>query len=142
MGLFSSKKSSSSTTISDVKEQNVGVEGDVGVLVSPEGAIAGGGGGTVQASPYSHVTQTISTEGLGGEEVQGLLDSILVDQAGTRESLSELAGDVTAGLRESQKQLGESLAATRAPEATQLAQLMPLALVLVLLVALGSFGRK
>ena len=147
MGLIggSSKTKKTSISVSDVKEQNVGVEaGDVGAFVSPGGALTGTGGGSVHANPYSTVTQNISTTRTGFEfgDVQGLIDSIFESQEGERDTMAGVAGSLAVSTQESQKQLGRALEETRAPEATQLTQLMPLALLVGVVLMLAMLGGR
>lgn len=149
MSFWGSEKKTYKTTttaVEEIKEQPVGVEGDVGVLVSPEGQLVSGGT-AIQAAPYSKVTQKISTRGVPGEEVRAMMDTLLADAAAERESWTGLGESMLAGAqaeRASYVGLGESLAsgiqaqsaqlggivkATKAPAASALTALAPLALL-------------
>ena len=126
-------------TAEEVKEQLVGVEGDVGVLVSPEAQVVSPGGGAIQAEPWSTVTSTVSSSGVSGEQVQSMMDSLLADSQAQRQSFTGFGESLASGLQEQSKQLGDIVAATKAPEQTALSSVLPLVLVgVVLYFILGS----
>lgn len=133
MGFFGSDKKTSTVTteIVETKDQRVQVGGSTGTLISPGATV--GGAGAVSAAPYSTVQQSITSTGASPAEVQGLLDSVFEEGSRDRAMIGGLAESLGSGLREQSQQLGEIVAAAKAPEQTALATLMPLVLGLAVL---------
>jgi len=120
-----------SKSYSAAQDQRVAVEGTIGTLVSPGAAVASPGSTAISAQPFSHVSQSIT--GLPGKEVQGLIDSVIANAAAERSAVTGLGEKLAQGIQSQSAQLGEIVAATKAPEHSALASLLPLALIGVVL---------
>lgn len=102
-----------------------------GVQVAPGATVASPSGAAITASAYSHVTQKITNEGFVAEDVAQLLGMIEEDRAGERTALTDLGQSLAAGVLAQSEQTAATLAATKAPDATTLTQVIPLLMLLV-----------
>lgn len=128
-GTSSKKTYTTQQTVNEAREQNLQIGGSAGTVVAPSAQVTEAGGGAVQASNWSNVYQTITSSGAKPAEVQKMLDSVFADATANRESLSGLAESLSVGLSDQGKALTDALAATRAPEQSALASLVPVLIV-------------
>ncbi len=118
--------------ISTSADQRVAVGGSTGTLVSPGAAV--GGTASAVAAPMSNITQNITTTGLKGPDVSQILSGFFEDRSGERQSFTSMADSIASGLKAQGQQLGEIVAAAKAPEQTQLNSILPLAILAIVLV--------
>jgi len=126
-------------TLTQAQDQRVQVGGSAGTVISPGAGVSEAGGGVALASPYSTVTQTITSSGVQSHEVQTLLDSVFANEGQSRATLADVAVSLSSGVQATNTQLSDLLAATKAPEQTALSSLLP---VLILLVIVLMFWGK
>ncbi len=140
MGLFGgdSTKKTTTQTLNLANDNRVQVGGSAGTLISPGAAVASPGGGAVNASPYSTVTQTFTNTGFQASDVNALLDDVFAAQQQTNDALSGLAGSLGSGLQAQTQKLGDIVEATQAPTQSALTTLLPFGLLALLL----FFGSK
>jgi hypothetical protein len=137
MALFGGSSKKTTTTVQTTSaDQRVAVGGSVGTLVSPAAAV--GGTGTISAAPYSKVTQQISSVGLKGTDIQAILGSFSQETAATRASMQSMAESIAGSLSVPMQQLGSIVAATKAPEQSQLNSLIPVFIVVAVLALVWS----
>lgn len=131
LGLFGGDSSSTTNAITNTtsQDQRTAVGGSVGSLVSPGAAVGTPGGGAVVAAPGATISQTNSVTGLTGPQVQGLLDTLTETEKQASASIANLGGSLAAGLQNQSQTLGQIVAATKTPDANLVTQLMPLAVI-------------
>jgi hypothetical protein len=121
------------------QDMRTAVGGNVDNLVAAGSAVGGSGGGTVVAGQGATVTQT--TSGMTGSDVTGMLDQFMDDRSAERETFASLGESLAGGLQAQGQQLAETLAATKAPDSTTLATLMPVLIIVGLVLALATLKR-
>lgn len=123
----------SSSSVSAAYDQRTQFASGSGLQVAPGGAVVSPGAGSVNAAARSTVRQTINTtnEGFVAEDVAQLLGMIEEDRADERAAFTAMGQSLAAGVLAQSEQAGTTLAATKAPDATTLTQVMPLLLLLV-----------
>ncbi len=122
------------TTNTSTADMRTAVGGNAENLISPGAAVAGGG--AVVAGQGAHVTQTLKSTGLSGADLQGIIGQIQTDRNAERESVSSLGESLAGGLRAQGEQLGEIVAATKAPESSMLTTLLPLLIIVAIVLAM------
>ena len=123
----------SSKSYSAAYDQRTQFGSGSGLQVAPGGAVVSPGAGSVNAAAGAFVQQSVSTENHGfvAEDVAQILGMIEEDRAGERAALSGLGQSLAAGVLAQADTAAATLAATKAPYATTLTQIMPLLLLLV-----------
>jgi len=130
LGGGESRTQTTANTTSTTSDLRTAVEGNIGSLVGAGAAVGTPGGGAIVAAPGSTVTQSNVSTGLMGEDVGAIVAGLNQDRASERASVSQLGSSLAAGMKSQAAQLGDIVAATKAPELTSLTKLLPLALLL------------
>ena len=94
-------------SVAETKHQPIGVEGDIGMLVSPEAQVGAPGAATAQTAPFSTVRQTVTVSGLGADDVRLLLDPVFEGAQQERELWTGLAGSILEGAEKEREALLE-----------------------------------
>jgi len=105
-----SKSSNQTTSTTTTQNQQTAVQGNVGTLVAP--------GATL--------------EGITGRDVIDLMANLGADHQQERTVVANLASTMNAGLQAATRQVGDILAATKAPDSNTITQLLPLAIILII----------
>ncbi len=130
-----SKQSKQTTTTStSTADMRTAIGGNAENLISPGAAVAGGG--AIVAGQGARVTQSLKSTGLSGSDVQGIIGQIQADRNAERESIGSLGASLAGGLQAQAAQLGDIVAATKAPEASTLTTLLPVLIIVVLIMAM------
>lgn len=134
LGIFGGDKKTTNTTANtQSSDMRTAVTGSVGSLIAPGAAVATPGGGAVNASPGSSVSQSITNEGMTGDDVTTIMSMLQTDRQAERAAVTNLGNNLATGVRQQAEQTADILAATKAPDSNTLTQLLPVLLLVVLL---------
>ena len=127
------------TTTTESKSQEAAIQGDVGTYIGPEAQVGAPGGGTVHAEPFSEVHQEISLTGYGAGDVVSLLDPIFEQSSEERQAFTGLTTSLIESSKQAQERQAGVIAATKAPETTQIQSLIPIMIIgLILFFLVGG----